>query len=83
MKHMSVAEAGELAELVHQVAHDHERIAINQDGEPVAFLISASDFNLLEGLEEEEERLDTEAIRKAIQETGSIPWEKIKKNQGL
>ncbi len=83
MKHMSVADTGELAELIHQVARGQERIAMDQDGEPVAFLISAADFSLLAGLEEEEERLDLEAIQEAVKETGSIPWKEIKENQGL
>ena len=62
-----------------------ERIIIQRRGKDVAALIPVEDLRLLERLvEEEEDRLDVEAARKALAESDErIPYEEVRKELGL
>ena len=63
-----------------------ERIVLRRGSKPVAALVSIADLRLLERLEDEEDRLDVEAAREALEEikvSGTVPWEKVKADLGL
>jgi len=69
-----------LADALNRVAYSGERILLKRRGKDVAALVSKEDLALLEALEE---RADMEAIREALDEPGTIPWEKVKEDLGL
>ena len=74
-----------LADALNRVAYRHERIALQRRGKTVAVLISADEAGLLERLiEEEEQRIDLEAVRKARTEGGRpIPLDEVASRLGL
>lgn len=69
-----------LADALNRVAYRGERILLQRRGKDVAALVSREDLILLEALEE---RSDLEAARKALEEPGTVPWEKVKEDLGL
>lgn len=81
---MKTLEASQLRQAIsnalNTVAYTGERIAINRHGKRVAILISLDDLALLEALED---RVDLALAKKALQEKGSIPWPRVKKELGL
>ncbi len=68
----------ELLELLRR-AQEGERTVIIRDGKPIAAIVPPEDADFMDHLEEQ---LDIEAARLALQEPGTIPWEKIKKEFG-
>jgi len=72
-------------EVVNRVAYGKERIVLERRGKPLAALIPIEDLHLLERLiEEEEDRIDLEAVRAAKAEPGpNIPYEQVRKELGL
>lgn len=70
----------ELADVLSRVAYAGDRIEIDRHGKTIAVLVSPEDARLLERLED---YLDVEAAKDALDEPGSIPWEKVKKDLGL
>lgn len=65
-----------------------ERIVLEQNGKPVAAIVSLSDLNVLEELEEMEDQEDARAVEEALAEmerTGEkpIPWKQVKEELGL
>ena len=86
MTHLTVGEArSNLADALNRVAYKGERIIIRRRDKDVAALIPVEDLRLLERLvEEEEDRLDVEAARKALAESDErIPYERVRKELGL
>lgn len=69
-----------LADVLNRVAYRGERILLQRRGKDVAALVPKEDLSLLEALEDSS---DLEAARKALEELGTIPWEKVKKDLGL
>jgi len=66
--------------LLARVEREGERIFLSRGKARVAALVPADEAEFLEQLED---RHDAEAVRKALQEPGSIPLEQVKKNLGL
>ncbi|MGP0069516.1 MAG: type II toxin-antitoxin system Phd/YefM family antitoxin [Isosphaeraceae bacterium] len=62
------------------LAHEGERIVLHRGEKDVAAIVSMEDLALLEALED---RMDLEAVREALKEPGSIPWEQVKADLGL
>jgi prevent-host-death family protein len=82
---ISIAELrARLGDLVSRVSYKHDRVVITRHGKPVAALISASD---MEKFEELEDLNDIRAAKAADRETkrlgGPIPWETVKREMGL
>ena len=78
----SVARDG-LSDTLNRVSYGKERIVIKRHGKGIAALVPMED---LEFLEELEDRLDLEEARAALAEagtSGTVPWEKVKKDMGL
>ncbi len=73
-----------LGDLVSRVSYKHDRIVITKHGKPVAALISASD---MEKFEELEDWNDIQAAKASDRETkrngGPIPWRVFKRDMML
>jgi len=81
MTSLSVSEVRQaLADLLNRVAYKGERIVIERHGKGLAALVSPEDLALLESLED---RIDLEAARKALKQTGTVPWEDVKADLDL
>jgi prevent-host-death family protein len=74
-----------LADALNRVAYRHERIALQRRGKTVAVLISADEASLLDRLiEEAEQRIDLEEVRKVRAEGGRpIPLAEVTARLGL
>lgn len=71
----------QFAEVVNQVAFGGERIVIHRHGKDVAAVVPLADLELLEELEK---RMDLEAARASLKETGArVSWAKLKKDLKL
>jgi len=78
----SVARDG-LSDTLNRVSYGKERIVIRRHGKEIAALVPIEDLAFLEELED---RLDLEEARAALAEagtSGTVPWEKVKKDLGL
>ena len=77
----------EIGEALRRALTERTRVALAEDGQPVAAVIPIEDLYLLLRLEDEElDRIDLEEIRKAEAEPGGqefIPWEQIKADLDL
>ena len=74
-----------IAESLETVEKTGEAVLFERDGRPVAALVSAEDYQLLEHLREED-RLDAEEADRILSEAKPedfIPLEKVKKDLGL
>jgi len=80
MVNMPISEAREnLADLGNQVAMRGERIVIDRRGKHFFALVSMEDVELLEELED---KMDLEAMRKRRKEP-SYEWNKVREELGL
>ena len=81
MTRLTVSQIREdLASALNKVAFGGERIILRRSNKDVAALVSMEDFALLRELED---KLDLEAMRKALDEPGAnIPWKDVKKELG-
>lgn len=57
-----------------------DRVAITRHKKVAAVMVSVEDYRFLRSLED---RADLKAARKAAQEPGSVPWERVKAELGL
>ena len=82
MKNLNVMEARKsFSKTINRVAFGKERIVLERHGEAMAVLVPMEDAKFLDELED---RLDVEAARAALKDTGpNVPWEKVKKSLGL
>lgn len=69
-----------LADALNRVAYGGERVILQRRGKGVAALVSLTDLELLEELEN---RADIKAALKARKEKGGIPIENIKVRLGM
>ena len=65
----------QFADIINRSAYAKERIVLTRRGKDLAAVVPIEDLKLLEEIED---RIDLEAARKALKESGSIPWEKVK-----
>jgi len=70
----------QFADLINRSTYAKERIVITRRGKDLAAVVPIEDLKLLEEIED---RIDLEAARKALKESGSVPWEKVKAELGL
>jgi prevent-host-death family protein len=70
----------QFADIINRSTYAKERIVITRRGKDLAAVVPIEDLKLLEEIED---RIDLEAARKALKESGSVPWEKVKAELGL
>lgn len=81
-QHVTVSELrADLATAVNKVAFGKERIIVVRQGKPVAALVPIEDVEALELLEDK--WLAAEADKAMAEPGESIPWEQIKRENGL
>jgi prevent-host-death family protein len=68
------------SDTLNRVAFRGERIVLERHGKAVAALVSVEDLELLEDLED---RLDIAAVRAARKESGTVPYEEVRRKAGL
>jgi prevent-host-death family protein len=69
-----------LSDMLSKIARKGNRVVVTRGGKKFAALVPLDDLEFLEKLED---RMDIEDAKKALNESGSIPWEKVKANLGL
>ena len=70
-----------LSDAINLVAYNGERIVVRRSGKDVMALVSISDLDLLE---EMEDRIDIKEAEKALAESGQrIPYEQVRRELGL
>jgi hypothetical protein len=77
---MTASKASQSLTEMLNLVRDGERVLLQRNKKDVAALVSMEDLALLEDLED---RMDRAAIREALKEPGSIPWEQVKADLGL
>jgi prevent-host-death family protein len=70
----------QFADIINRSTYAKERIVLTRRGKDVAAVVPIEDLKLLEEIED---HIDLEAARKALKESGSVPWEKVKAELGL
>jgi prevent-host-death family protein len=82
---ISIAELrARLGDLVSRVSYKHDRVVITKHGKPVAALISASDMEKFEELEDWNDNQAAEASdRETKRNGGPIPWRTFKREMKL
>ena len=66
--------------IANQVMYGDERVCIEKNNKPVVAVVSISDFELLEFLED---KIDLEEALKALKEPGTIRLKDLKKKLGI
>ncbi|PRZ02733.1 prevent-host-death family protein [Isoptericola sp. CG 20/1183] len=75
-----------LAELLARARYAHERIVVTKNGKPAGAIIGMEDLELLERLEDLNDRLqydEAKAKAKAEDDSENVPWEQAKAELGL
>jgi prevent-host-death family protein len=67
------------SDILNRAAYGGERVIVHRGKKPVAAVVPIEDFEMLEQIED---RVDLEEVRKRLQEP-NVPWSKIKKELGL
>ena len=70
----------QFADIINRSTYAKERIVITRRGKDLAAVVPIEDLKLLEEIED---HIDLEAARKALKESGSVPWKKVKAELGL
>lgn len=85
MREVTTAEMrNDLSDVLNRVAYGGERVAVKRRTKTVAVIISPADAELLERLiEDEENRIDIKAARRARKEKGGITLAQYRKKHGL
>ena len=78
---VSTVEAREkFSDVINRAAYGKERVILTRRGKPIVAVVPIDDIELLEALED---RMDLDAAREALKETGTIPLAKVKAELGL
>jgi prevent-host-death family protein len=72
-----------LGDLVSRVSYKHDRIVIRKHGKPVAALISASDMEKFEELEDWNDIQAAKAALRDVKKNGTVPLEIVVQRLGL
>lgn len=84
MKHITTAEARKnMAELVNRAAYGGERFVVTRHGKELVAIVPLEDATLLDRLRGLLEQRDYEAAMKAVAETGTVPWDEVRRELDL
>lgn len=79
--HLTTVEArNHFGDVINRAAYGKERVILTRRGQKLAAVIPMEDLELLNRLED---RIDLEAIKEALKEPETLPWEQVKKELGL
>jgi prevent-host-death family protein len=79
--HVTTVEArSHFGDIVNRAAYGKERVVLTRRGQKLAAVIPMEDLELLDRLED---RIDLEAIKEALKDPETIPWDQVKRELGL
>ena len=84
MKHVSTADARRnMAELMNRAAYGGERFVVTRHGKELVAIVPVEEANLLDRLKTHLEARDYEAALKAMAESGTVPWDAVRRELDL
>lgn len=84
MKPVTTAEARKnLAELVNRAAYGGERFVVTRHGKELVAIVPVSELSLLSRLRNLIEKQDFAAAAKEVAETGTRPWDEVRRDLDL
>lgn len=84
MKPISTADARRnIAELVNRAAYGRERFVVTRYGKELAAIVPVEEASLVERLRGLLEAREYEAALREIAETGTVPWDEVRRELGL
>lgn len=84
MKPISTADARKnMAELVNRAAYGGERFVVTRHGKELAAIVPLEDATLLDRVRSLIEAHDFEAALREIGESGTVPWDEVRRELGL
>ncbi len=84
MKNVTTAEARKnMAELLNRAAYGGERFVVTRHGKELVAIVPVEDATLLDRLRTLLEARDFETALQEIAETGTVPWDEIRRDLGL
>ena len=72
-----------MAEIVNRAAYGGERFVITRYGKELVALVPAEELDLLDRVRSLLEAKDYEAALRAVAETGTVPWEELRRELDL
>ena len=79
--HFTTVEArNHFGDLINRAAYGKERVILTRRGQKLAAVIPIEDLDLLKHLED---RIDLEAIKDALKEPETLPWDEVQAELGL
>jgi len=79
--HFTTVEArNHFGDVINRAAYAKERVILTRRGQKLAAVVPIEDLELLKKLED---RIDLEAIKEALKEPETVPWDQVKVELGL
>jgi prevent-host-death family protein len=80
MKHVTTADVRKnMAELVNRAAYGGERFVVTRHGKELVAIVPLEDVTLLERLRSLVARREYESALREITETGTVPWDEVRR----
>lgn len=84
MKAITTADARKnMSELLNRAAYGGERFVVTRHGKDLVAIVPVQDATLLERLRSLLEQRDYEAALEAVAETGTLPWDEVRRDLDL
>jgi prevent-host-death family protein len=80
MKHVTTADVRKnMAELVNRAAYGGERFVVTRHGKELVAIVPLEDVTFLERLRSLVARREYESALREITETGTVPWDEVRR----
>lgn len=80
MKHVTTADVRRnMAELLNRAAYGGERFVVTRHGKELVAIVPLEDVTLLERLRSLVARREYESALREITETGTVPWDEVRR----
>ena len=84
MKPVTTAEARrQIAELVNRAAYGGERFVVTRHGKELVAIVPLGEVTLLDRLRKLLEAREYEAALREVRETGTVPWQEVRRELDL
>jgi prevent-host-death family protein len=84
MKHVTTADVRKnMAELVNRAAYGGERFVVTRHGKELVAIVPLEDVTLLDRLRSLVARREYESALREITETGTVPWDEVRRTLDL